>query len=72
MLYTTAADGFGSIAKLFYQDFKDTFVCYTQPKREKLNRGNCCFIRILKILLYAIHNPRNCAGLPEYVVLSGF
>ncbi len=33
MLYTTAADTHALVAELFYQDFKDTFVCYTQPWR---------------------------------------
>ena len=41
---------------LFYQDFKDTFVCNTQPERELPVHSICCFIRISKILLYAIHN----------------
>ena len=41
---------------LFYQDFKDTFVCYTQPDIAYPSKRKRCFIRILKILLYAIHN----------------
>ena len=57
---------------LFYQDFKDTFVCNTQPKSEAINVGSCCFIRISKILLYAIHNFINEANYFTKVVLSGF
>ena len=30
MLYTTASMYDALSGKLFYQDFKDTFVCYTQ------------------------------------------
>ena len=30
MLYTTARSLINKALKLFYQDFKDTFVCYTQ------------------------------------------
>ena len=31
MQYTTELDKMEQAAKLFYQDFKDTFVCNTQP-----------------------------------------
>ena len=41
---------------MFYQDFKDTFVCNTQRRSMSLPRLASCFIRISKILLYAIHN----------------
>ena len=41
---------------LFYQDFKDTFVCNTQPCAVVALCACGCFIRISKILLYAIHN----------------
>ena len=30
MLYTTNVERTTQAKKLFYQDFKDTFVCYTQ------------------------------------------
>ena len=42
--------------RLFYQDFKDTFVCNTQLGAEGTRIALSCFIRISKILLYAIHN----------------
>ena len=57
---------------LFYQDFKDTFVCNTQHANRQWYQSPCCFIRISKILLYAIHNNRFWLILRAYVVLSGF
>ena len=57
MLYTTDILNQQHSSSLFYQDFKDTFVCYTQRNYLNKVRFICCFIRILKILLYAIHNP---------------
>ena len=72
MQYTTEPTPRIFIGMLFYQDFKDTFVCNTQPCVHRRNMINCCFIRISKILLYAIHNraiPRRGAS---GVVLSGF
>ena len=56
MLYTTFSHCKIFCEKLFYQDFKDTFVCYTQPISTPLLLRLRCFIRISKILLYAIHN----------------
>ena len=57
---------------LFYQDFKDTFVCNTQLYGKKLGQNWGCFIRISKILLYAIHNTGGLYPPPHDVVLSGF
>ena len=57
---------------LFYQDFKDTFVCNTQLASLTPRLTYCCFIRISKILLYAIHNCKNRRLLQPTVVLSGF
>ena len=57
---------------LYYQDFKDTFVCNTQPVLRYIDVILCCIIRISKILLYAIHNPRCEYVNPYCVVLSGF
>ena len=56
MLYTTGYHTKRYVPWLFYQDFKDTFVCYTQLKLRKDLADAGCFIRISKILLYAIHN----------------
>ena len=58
--------------ELFYQDFKDTFVCNTQPTPHRTSPPSCCFIRISKILLYAIHNYYLGADCVTLVVLSGF
>ena len=58
--------------KLFYQDFKDTFVCNTQPALASTAGTASCFIRISKILLYAIHNLPCSAFSHVRVVLSGF
>ena len=58
--------------RLFYQDFKDTFVCNTQLFLSKTLCCYCCFIRISKILLYAIHNTTNEQIFICLVVLSGF
>ena len=57
---------------LFYQDFKDTFVCNTQPCYATSGARYCCFIRISKILLYAIHNNDCPYDFKNVVVLSGF
>ncbi len=97
MLYTTYFNPASFKIALFYQDFKDTFVCYTQrygrhclPRSVVLSgfqRYFCmlyttysntalmvpsCFIRISKILLYAIHNLTSGLTLNGTVVLSGF
>ena len=56
MLYTTQMVLVPITKMLFYQDFKDTFVCYTQQRISLFRKGRGCFIRISKILLYAIHN----------------
>ena len=57
---------------LYYQDFKDTFVCNTQLIPYCRRLCMCCIIRISKILLYAIHNPRRVSSATPIVVLSGF
>ena len=57
---------------LFYQDFKDTFVCNTQPIIFRTYSNQRCFIRISKILLYAIHNEVQIGRHIVKVVLSGF
>ncbi len=62
MLYTTGSEKLSKASALFYQDFKDTFVCYTQQCNDEQKAEFGCFIRISKILLYAIHN--GMAGLP--------
>ena len=62
----------GSSSALCYQDFKDTFVCNTQPFRLTYIIQSCCVIRISKILLYAIHNVTSVARPDNTVVLSGF
>ena len=56
MQYTTLTKIDTHLELLFYQDFKDTFVCNTQQWCTNLYSRACCFIRISKILLYAIHN----------------
>ncbi len=56
MQYTTVWDVEVTGEGLFYQDFKDTFVCNTQPTHLLGFMADSCFIRISKILLYAIHN----------------
>ena len=86
MQYTTLSVFILAIELLFYQDFKDTFVCNTQLRECVLCENNVvlsgfqryfcmqyttehtrygvhrrCFIRISKILLYAIHNLTNLA-----------
>ena len=72
MQYTThSSSNFASVL-LFYQDFKDTFVCNTQLLSRSGLRNTCCFIRISKILLYAIHNYYLGADCVTLVVLSGF
>ena len=97
MQYTTVRASELLPSRLFYQDFKDTFVCNTQLYFEPyycicvvlsgFQRYFCmqyttvrlcshlqhgCFIRISKILLYAIHNKCKIRLLPLKVVLSGF
>ena len=57
---------------LCYQDFKDTFVCNTQPSATTPRSTACCVIRISKILLYAIHNHIANTSNRLHVVLSGF
>ena len=54
--YTTSSSRSFHVARLFYQDFKDTFVCNTQPNVGTSDEYFSCFIMISKILLYAIHN----------------
>ena len=56
MQYTTQNKELLEITTLFYQDFKDTFVCNTQLSSSIGDCTGCCFIRISKIRLYAIHN----------------
>ena len=56
MQYTTESIVYSAGEKLFYQDFKDTFVCNTQHVSSNVCWCSSCFIRISKILLYAIHN----------------
>ena len=72
MQYTTTPLRGVALRRLFYQDFKDTFVCNTQhiELRDVISVG--CFIRISKILLYAIHNEEWCIIIGVGVVLSGF
>ena len=56
MQYTTKREILLNPTALFYQDFKDTFVCNTQRTKPCYYDTLRCFIRISKILLYAIHN----------------
>ena len=56
MQYTTTFDLYCTRDELCYQDFKDTFVCNTQPNARSCWTLPRCVIRISKILLYAIHN----------------
>ena len=72
MQYTTERFEVSCFRMLFYQDFKDTFVCNTQRYAYDTTKRPCCFIRISKILLYAIHNFDLLLVLPRLVVLSGF
>ena len=72
MQYTTARVYDKACVKLFYQDFKDTFVCNTQLLDIRGDLSQSCFIRISKILLYAIHNTLSTHPPLLYVVLSGF
>ena len=72
MQYTTGDVGIGRWDTLSYQDFKDTFVCKTQHNVAAINDAFGCLIRILKILLYAIHNRSECPEYQQPVVLSGF
>ena len=72
MQYTTEAAVDRYEDGLFYQDFKDTFVCNTQPCRKVFKHSARCFIRISKILLYAIHNFLQFSCCNDVVVLSGF
>ena len=69
MQYTTERIWPTITIKLFYQDFKDTFVCNTQLYQRGKLFHESCFIRISKILLYAIHNSVSseiCTGLLFY------
>ena len=59
-------------SQLFYQDFKDTFGCNTQPDIRGTHSSACCFIWISKILLDAIHNLIVSLFPCCEVVLSGF
>ena len=72
MQYTTTHGPLQSVRQLFYQDFKDTFVCNTQPSCLTCTATVGCFIRISKILLYAIHNEEDIWQFIREVVLSGF
>ena len=72
MQYTTSVSSTTHISLLFYQDFKDTFVCNTQHISSMRHTTACCFIRISKILLYAIHNKDAFTTSLDNVVLSGF
>ena len=72
MQYTTNLRAITHRSPLFYQDFKDTFVCNTQRNTMFQEKINGCFIRISKILLYAIHNEGMLVFVRSYVVLSGF
>ena len=72
MQYTTQHRRYVVAETLFYQDFKDTFVCNTQLQKWRLEMILSCFIRISKILLYAIHNTANTNPHRLSVVLSGF
>ena len=56
MQYTTFGAFMPQRLVLFYQDFKDTFVCNTQRREGIIDSRDSCFIRISKIHLYAIHN----------------
>ncbi len=72
MQYTTCYPSWLHKVRLFYQDFKDTFVCNTQLQSNYSKYVYCCFIRISKILLYAIHNQLTRDAEKNDVVLSGF
>ena len=97
MQYTTSPSNILRAGTLFYQDFKDTFVCNTQliassnskafvvlsgfqryfcmqytTSSEGSRLSASCFIRISKILLYAIHNLQGQSPQGAPVVLSGF
>ena len=72
MQYTTCTKKRSVSGMLFYQDFKDTFVCNTQHACSPINSSPCCFIRISKIHLYAIHNRGYRSPQGRHVVLSGF
>ena len=72
MQYTTVIEGPYEVKLLCYQDFKDTFVCNTQPRRNQRCKAVGCVIRISKILLYAIHNQTVRKTIKVCVVLSGF
>ena len=72
MQYTTSILVLINSNLLFYQDFKDTFVCNTQLLPYAKINADGCFIRISKILLYAIHNTISVTISATLVVLSGF
>ena len=72
MQYTTYINTQQHGILLFYLDFKDTFVCNTQRVSDVAVGSAGCFIRISKILLYAIHNVTEGWNSRLMVVLSGF
>ena len=72
MQYTTTSVVRYRLARLCYQDFKDTFVCNTQHDNRYRLCLTSCVIRISKILLYAIHNLLGVIISFVFVVLSGF
>ena len=72
MQYTTMDSMCFILLWLFYLDFKDTFVCNTQHILLALFHVASCFIKISKILLYAIHNSSVMVITILPVVLSGF
>ena len=72
MQYTTSSSSPPAPTPLFYQDFKDTFGCNTQPRSSSGQKTTRCFIMISKILLYAIHNTIQEDDTSCQVVLSGF
>ena len=70
MLYTTYIACSLPCCLLFYQDFKDTFVCNTQPHRLALSMLRGCFIRISKNnLLQKYKKHMKYANLYENILL---
>ena len=45
-IYTTSTQPQTSTRTLFYQDFKDTFVCNTQHQRQNISAFSSCFIKM--------------------------
>ena len=72
MQYTTRRLQPWHESPLFYQDFKDTFVCNTQRTKPCYYDTLRCFIMISKILLGAIHNLVRVLAKRLHVVLSWF